>query len=151
FSTFNHRDSDHHVYKSVNAGQDWAIWDGTAPNSVPDVPVHQVLVHPSNSSILYLGTDMGIMTSVDGGLNWGLETEFPTVSVASLSFNTVGGVTSLYAFTHGRGAWRAELGDITGPTVNLTSPVAGEILTGTVLVHADASDSSSIDHVDFIL
>ena len=37
------------------------------------------------------------------------------------------------------------------PTVSITSPASGAVLTGTVTLAADASDDGGIDHVDFLV
>jgi hypothetical protein len=107
-STFNGSGADvGHVFKSTDGGQTWASIDGSGTTGIPDIPAHCIAVHPSNSNLLYVGTDLGVFVSVDGGLNWSQEnTGFANVVVESLAFNTVSGVTTLYAFTHGRGAWK---------------------------------------------
>ncbi len=54
-----------------------------------------------------MGTDLGVFTSVDGGASWFVEnTGFANVPVEALKFNATG-PTQLFAFTHGRGAWKA--------------------------------------------
>ena len=96
-----------HVFKSTDGGQNWTSIDGSGTTGIPDIPAHCIAVHPSNSNLLYVGTDLGVFVSVDGGANWSQEnTGFANVVVESLAFNTVSGVTTLYAFTHGRGAWK---------------------------------------------
>ena len=50
-----------------------------------------------------------VYTSADGGLNWYRENVgFGNVSVEHLEINTTG-TKRLFAFTHGRGAWRVDL------------------------------------------
>ena len=34
---------------------------------MPDIPVHSIVVDPDDSQRLYLGTDLGVMVSIDGG------------------------------------------------------------------------------------
>ena len=99
-----------HVWKSTNAGATWTGLDGTAPNNLPDIPVHCVAVDPTNSSRLYVGTDLGVFSSLDGGANWAVEnTGFANVITESLAVN--GGPTKyLFAFTHGRGVFRVPIG-----------------------------------------
>jgi hypothetical protein len=117
-----------HVWKSANAGASWTPLDGTAPNNLPDVPVHCIVVDPANTSRLFIGTDVGVFTSIDGGANWAVEnTGFPNVITESLSINTGGATRFLFAFTHGRGAYRVILNGSGGcPTVTgLGSTLAG--------------------------
>ena len=100
-----------HVWKSVDGGVTWAGIDGTGTGRLPDIPVLCIAVDPNNTSRLYIGTDLGVFVSLNGGSSWAVEnTGFANVSTEALALNTTGGVTTLYAFTHGRGAWRIPLG-----------------------------------------
>jgi hypothetical protein len=98
-----------HVFKSIDGGATWALLDGTAPNTVPDIPVHSILVVPAAPTHLYIGTDLGVFVSNDGGLNWYKDFGFPNVVTEALALNVVGGVTSIYAFTHGRGVLKESI------------------------------------------
>jgi uncharacterized protein (TIGR03437 family) len=96
-----------HVWRTVNAGTSWTGLDGSGAGALPDVPVHSLVVDSSNTARLFIGTDLGVFVTTDGGANWAVEnTGFANVITESLSLNVVGGVTTLYAFTHGRGAWK---------------------------------------------
>ena len=97
------------VYKSVNGGASWAPIVGTGATALPALPVHTIVVDPTNTQRLYVGTDAGVFTSIDGGLNWYKEvTGFANVVTESLGINTTG-TKRLFAFTHGRSAWRVDL------------------------------------------
>jgi hypothetical protein len=97
------------VYKSTNGGASWVAIPGTGANLLPRVPATSVVVDPTNPSRVYVGTDIGVYTSIDSGANWYREvTGFANVSVEHLEINTTG-TKRLYAFTHGRGAWRVDL------------------------------------------
>ncbi|HSE36618.1 MAG TPA: hypothetical protein VLG74_04890, partial [Blastocatellia bacterium] len=68
-------------------------------------------VDSSNSGTLYVGTDIGVFVSLDGGATWAREnTGFANTVVESLTIGSVGNTLNLFAFTHGRGAWRVALG-----------------------------------------
>ncbi|MBL8191803.1 MAG: hypothetical protein JNK38_27565, partial [Acidobacteria bacterium] len=96
-----------HIWKTTNGGDSWTSIDGSGATAFPDLPAHCIVVDPSNTSRLYVGTDLGVFVSTDGGATWGVEnTGFANVVTESLTLNTTGGVTSLYAFTHGRGAFK---------------------------------------------
>lgn len=101
-----------HVWKSADGGINWVSLDGRGDTSLPDIPVHAVLVNPEDGQSLFLATDLGVLVSHDGGLNWGVEiTGFPNTVTESISRLERGqGESALFAFTHGRGAWRAILG-----------------------------------------
>jgi hypothetical protein len=105
-----------HVWRSSDGGATWTPIDGTGSTALPDVPVHVILVDPHDSARLYIGTDVGVFVSIDGGATWAVEiTGFASVITESLSMATVGGAPNIFAFTHGRGAWRTSLGGTTQP------------------------------------
>jgi uncharacterized protein (TIGR03437 family) len=115
-----------HVWKTTDGGASWASIDGFGAGALPDVPAHTVVVDPANSSRLYVGTDLGVFVSIDGGGSWAVEnTGFANVSTESLSVVNVGGVNWLYAFTHGRGAWRVSLGTACGYRLSAASQSFG--------------------------
>ncbi|MBK8313867.1 MAG: hypothetical protein IPL01_07490 [Acidobacteria bacterium] len=108
YSTFSQNDTEAHVYRSLDGGLTWAPLDGTGTARIPNIPVHCLVVDPSNPARLYVGTDLGVFVSIDGGLSWSVEnTGFANVVTEALILNIVDGVTSLYAFTHGRGVYKA--------------------------------------------
>ncbi|GJM07883.1 MAG: hypothetical protein DHS20C11_01590 [Lysobacteraceae bacterium] len=102
-----------HVFKSTDGGLTWASIDGSGKNALPDIPVHTLAVHPDDPNRLYVGTDLGVFLTFDGGQNWAWEySGFGTSIVESLQINTASGPSDeryLFAFTYGRGAWRASL------------------------------------------
>jgi len=100
-----------HVWRSADTGVTWEPIDGGGAASIPDIPVHCLVVDPENPRRLYLGTDLGVFTSLNGGATWSVEnTGFASVVTEWLAvgFDT-DGTPSLYAFTHGRGAWKVGL------------------------------------------
>ncbi|MDQ3171205.1 MAG: hypothetical protein M3Q55_13810 [Acidobacteriota bacterium] len=100
-----------HVYRSVDNGETWHSLDGTGKNRLPDIPVHSIVVDPDNQQRLYLGTDLGVMVSTNGGATWMTEeTGFgPAVTMWLSLIRTPGGQKQLFAFTHGRGVWRVAI------------------------------------------
>ena len=107
------------LYKSVDGGATWTPSVGSGPTALPQIPARSVVVHPADSLQVFVGTDLGVFTSVDGGASWYLEnTGFANVSVEALKFNETAPY-QLYAFTHGRGAWRVALN-----TASPSAPVA---------------------------
>jgi photosystem II stability/assembly factor-like uncharacterized protein len=102
YSTFNTATQQGHVFKTVNGGVSWTRIDST----LPDMPVHSVVVHPSRPDTLYIGTDLGVFVTIDGGANWMREnTGFANVVTEHLEVNN----GRVFAFTHGRSVWSVEL------------------------------------------
>jgi photosystem II stability/assembly factor-like uncharacterized protein len=95
-----------HVWISNDAGATWNAIDG----NLPDLPAHSLAVDPTNPNRLYLGTDLGVFVSLDRGATWKVENTGFANAVTEAVFVAQGANgPAVYAFTHGRGAWRAEL------------------------------------------
>jgi uncharacterized protein (TIGR03437 family) len=104
-----------HVWRTTNGGETWTGIDGSGTTAIPDIPVHCLVVDPSNNTRLYVGTDLGVFVSTDGGATWAVEnTGFANVVTETLALNVANGATSLYAFTHGRGAYRVTANNNSG-------------------------------------
>jgi len=102
YSTYNFGTHVGHVFQTVDGGATWRRIDG----NLPDMPVHSVVVHPTQSATLYIGTDLGVFVTTDGGGTWMREnTGFANVVTEHLEINN----GRLFAFTHGRSAWSVPL------------------------------------------
>jgi hypothetical protein len=107
------------LFKSINGGATWTASVGSGGTALPQIPALSVVVNPGDSQQVFVGTDLGVFTSIDGGANWYLEnTGFANTPVEALKFNETAPY-QLYAFTHGRGAWRVALNN-----VSPTAPIA---------------------------
>lgn len=100
-----------HVWKSVDGGASWSSIDGSGKTGLPNVPVHSVVVDPESRERLYVGTDVGVFVTLDGGESWMVENTGFAAAVTETLALTDGpqGSRWLFAFTHGRGAWRVPL------------------------------------------
>ena len=101
-----------HVFKSEDGGVSWEQIDGNGARRLPNIPVHSIVVDPRDTQRLYVGTDRGVYVSTRGGREWALEdNNFTHTIVQSMSIVERGNRNAfLFAFTHGRGAWRVTLG-----------------------------------------
>jgi photosystem II stability/assembly factor-like uncharacterized protein len=100
-----------HVWRSRDDGATWSAIDGAGDGALPDIPVHSILIDPTRPGRLYIGTDLGVLVSTDGGASWMEEfTGFPNVVTEWLTCGSDVNGVSMLAFTHGRGVWKVELG-----------------------------------------
>jgi hypothetical protein len=142
-----------HVWRSTNGGTTWTNIDGSGVARIPDVPVHSLVVDPANTARLFVGTDVGVFSSDDGGATWAVEnTGFANVITEALAVQNVGATSHVFAFTHGRGAWRvptaapaAQL--MLTPLTNRTTVTTNQTIT----ISARANNPGLPFAVDFYL
>lgn len=99
----NYRNDDftNYVYKTTDFGQTWKSVAG-------DLPVNRVArtlrEDPKNPDVLYLGTELGLFVSINGGRNWvELKNNMPTLPFNDLVIHPRD--NDLILATHGRGVW----------------------------------------------
>lgn len=108
-----------HVLKTTNGGTTW----NDLTSNLPDVPVNAFAIDPDNAKHLFIGTDIGVLYSVDDGASWVPYMEgLPNVVVNELVVQE--GTKQLYAGTYGRSTWKAPM---TAQVVALGSPVYGPV------------------------
>jgi photosystem II stability/assembly factor-like uncharacterized protein len=139
YSSFKSFPTDHHVYRTTDGGDTWASIDGSGDTGIPDIPVHCVIVDPTDTSRLYIGTDLGVFTTSDSGEHWAQETTgFANTVTESLSLTSTAGIVRLFAFTHGRGAFRVRL-------ASFASRITGASITGKKLsITGENFDSGAV-------
>lgn len=95
-----------HLWRSQDGGATWV----PVVSNLPDLPVHSIAIDPTRRERLYLGTDLGVFVSLDSGATWAVEnTGFANVVTETVVVAQGHYGPAVYAFTHGRGAWRTEL------------------------------------------
>lgn len=88
------------------------------PNSLLDVQANAIVVDPSNPTHLYVGADIGMWRSTDGGANWTLFSQgLPDAAVMNLALHDPRRL--LRAATHGRGVYERTLPDTVKQGVEL--------------------------------
>ncbi|HXV62485.1 MAG TPA: hypothetical protein VEK15_17425 [Vicinamibacteria bacterium] len=137
-----------HVWTTINGGANWSGLDGSGMTGLPDIPVHSIVVDPLVEPVgtrLYVGTDLGVFASTDGGATWAVEnTGFANVVTETLALDASLG--HLFAFTHGRGVWRV---DITGQTVPLPrdpTPPNGAVGVSTTPILSWVGGAAGVTH-----
>jgi photosystem II stability/assembly factor-like uncharacterized protein len=100
--------SNQNLWRTTDGGTNWT----SIGTGLPASPVRAIERHPTLANYLYVGTEVGIFTSQDGGATWNTTNDGPAnVSVDQLFWYDA---TTLVAVTHGRGMFRT--------TVNTTGP-----------------------------
>jgi hypothetical protein len=112
--TFNSVGNVGHVFKlAVDAGTGAITstpMNGTGDGVLPDIPAHSIAIDPDNTNRMYLSTDLGMFVTTDGGQHWYQENAgFANVYTEHVEIKTLADGKYLYAFTHGRSAWRLKL------------------------------------------
>ncbi len=94
------------VWKSIDGGKKWTpLWHGSS-GDLPEMPVFSLTMHPNNHQALYMGTELGLFWSTDGGQHWSARGDGP--SNCSVQDMTWHGQTLIVA-THGRGIFQIDL------------------------------------------
>ncbi len=95
------------IYESTDAGTTWINISADLPN-IPSNCITQV--NGTESSKLFVGTDIGVFYKEVGELNWSvLGSGLPNVIVSDLDYFAQDNI--LYAATFGRGIWTLNLTD----------------------------------------
>ncbi len=109
YSSFKILPTDAHVYRSIDGGVTWTPSDGAGASALPDIPTWRLIVNPYNPLQLFLGSDLGLFVSLDGGTTWNRDTTLENVIVEELALDQGNNSNWLFAFTYGRATYRAPL------------------------------------------
>lgn len=92
-----------HVFKSTTGGGGWQDISG----NLPDIPANALALNPTDENNIFVGTDLGVFETMDGGKNWALIPDMPMVAVFDLDLSARLGL--LRVATHGRGIYEAKV------------------------------------------
>jgi hypothetical protein len=109
------------IWKLTNADTDQPTYIDISANLPQSLPVNWIEVDPDNPDFIIIATDYGLYTSNNGGGWWEKETRFPNVNIYNLRLRHSD--RRLYVFTHGRGAWTADLAQNPTASVQTEKPV----------------------------
>ncbi len=106
--------------KTSNGGATFVDLTGSGVTGLPSAPVNGIAQHPLLATHLYVGTQVGLFASDDGGATWSTSNDGPAdVSVDEVVF-LHNSTTTLLAATHGRGLW----------TIVVREPVVAQLGAG---------------------
>jgi hypothetical protein len=98
-----------HVFKTLDGGNSWEDASGRfAPLNLPDVPTSAVSIDNLDSDVAYVGTDVGVFKTSDGGITWtSFRDGLPRSPITELRLQRLSRL--LFAATMGRGVYRCKL------------------------------------------
>ncbi len=102
------------VLKTMDLGQSWediSGFEGNASSSrgFPDVAINSILVFPNDNERLWVGSEIGIIESLDGGQSWNfLECDLPPVNVYDFKIQD----DQVVIATYGRGIWTVTMPEV---------------------------------------
>jgi len=104
-----------YLWKSTDYGEHWT----SIVNNIPSGPVNVIKEDPKNENILYVGTDLGMYVSLNGGAEWHALPggELPSSFYQDLVIHPEEDI--LIAATHGRGLWALDVRPIQALTPEL--------------------------------
>lgn len=130
-----------HVFRNSNvlAGSNWTDLNGSGPDALPNIPTNTVALDPTNTSRLFVGTDIGVFASEDNGATWTDATTplgLPNTRVTELAIQPQ--QNAMYAATYGRGIWKIDLSFASRHTVtvNPQTVLGGTQATAEIRVEA---------------
>jgi hypothetical protein len=139
-----------HVLKTADAGASWTDITG----DLPDSPADSVIVDPNDSNVIYVGTDIGVFQTLNGGTNWveyGPASGSGTLPDVVVTRLRIFGNQKLRASTYGRGVWEINLNtfpdfdvEVKDPTSVTLFPAQAFTFQGTVSAFNAYTSSISI-------
>lgn len=115
------------VFKTTNRGINWTNITG----NLPDVPMADLIPHPSNNNNLYLGTQMGCFRTTNAGVSWhrwnnGMHESTIITELKYIDSTVENGKFYIVASTYGSSIWTRDIsGDDPLNTLNLTMFIQG--------------------------
>ncbi len=100
--------------KTTDLGQTWTDISGFGTGSesttgFPDVATYCLLVMPYNTDIIWVGTEIGLFETTDGGASWSIaDNGLPSVGIWDMLIVN----NEVVVATHGRGIWSVELPEL---------------------------------------
>lgn len=112
------------LYRCTNtnaANPQWMLVTGNAPYNLPDTPINAIIRDPHHANTWYVGTDVGLFMTPNGGYSWfNMNTlGLPNVHVNALHIDST--KTWMYVGTFGRGIYRIPL------TLNNSFSISGTV------------------------
>lgn len=130
------------ILKTTNLGETWTDISGfvtnqpESSNGFPDVATYSLVVMPFDTNQIWVGTEVGLFESLDGGSTWNYaDNGLPPVSIWEMKIVN----DEVVLATHGRGVWSVSLPELIGyeplpvllgPQVNITGNGFNGVVAG---------------------
>lgn len=105
------------ILKTTDYGETWTDISGfvtnkeESDNGFPDVATYCLVVMPFDTNMIWVGTDIGLFESTDGGASWHIaDNGLPPVSIWEMKIVN----DEVILATHGRGIWTVALPELQG-------------------------------------
>jgi hypothetical protein len=144
------------ILKTTDLGLNWTDISGFGTGSVstngfPDVATYDLLVWPNDPQHIWVGTEIGLVESLDGGANWALANNgLPSVGIWFLKAVE----DEIVVGTHGRGIWSTTVPALVdGQVFNPLFESMAQLPAGNLELHFNlrsAYDSTDV-YVDSVL
>ncbi len=116
------------VLMTADAGNSWkdiSGFDGSGDRGFPDVATNCLFVFPSDTNKIWVGSEIGIVESLDRGASWNLlDSELPYVNVWDFKLSD----STLVIATYGRGIWSVDI-PLPPVPIDIPEPTDPDILT----------------------
>lgn len=133
-----------HLLKNVNVLAFGSAWTDISPPV--NLPHNSLAIDPGDPNNIYVGTDIGVWHSSDGGGTWthmGPETGMPNVAVFDLKIQP--GTGRVFAFTFGRGAFMLDPNATNNPpTIVSFNPTNGPPGTSVTIIGTKFNNASAV-------
>ena len=98
-----------HIFKTEDGGTNWVDASGAIESlNLPDVPTSAVAIDNWNRNMIFVGTDVGVFKTTNGGITWNsYQTGLPRSPVVELKLNRA--ARKLVAGTMGRGIFERRI------------------------------------------
>lgn len=104
YVTFSGYQASSKIYKTTNYGSNWTNISGNLPN----IPTNCVVVNPANGNNIFVGTDLGLFSTANGGSTWVQDVAgMANVPVFDLDYRSSD--NKLFAATHGRSMFATQI------------------------------------------
>ena len=93
-------------------------------NGLPDVPVNTMVMDPDNPEIIYIGNDLGVWVSQNGGESWLPYGQDGPQAMLVMHLSVIPQTRKLRVATHGLGMWQINMQEASEANIP-ASPLAG--------------------------